>query len=102
MIKSIAELPIEGKRVFLRVDFNVPLTPARGVADDSRIRAPLPTIQHALDRGARVILASHLGRPKGPSPALSLEPVGVRLAELLGREVLLTDEAVGDGARKAV
>jgi phosphoglycerate kinase len=102
MIRSIADLPIEGRRVFIRVDFNVPLTPARGVADDSRIRASLPTIEHAVKRGARVILASHLGRPKGPTPALSLEPVGARLAELLGREVLLTDEAVGDGARKVV
>jgi len=102
-IKSIEQLPIEGKRVFIRVDFNVPLTPARGVADDSRIRASLPTIQHAIDRGARVILASHLGRPKGgPSPQFSLEPVGARLAELLGKEVFLTDEAVGDGARKVV
>jgi phosphoglycerate kinase len=102
MIKSIADLPIEGRRVFIRVDFNVPLTPARGVADDSRIRASLPTIEHAMKRGARVILASHLGRPKGPTPALSLEPVGARLAEMLGKEVLLTDEAVGDGARKVV
>jgi phosphoglycerate kinase len=102
MIKSISDLPIEGRRVFIRVDFNVPLTPARGVADDSRIRASLPTIQEAVKRGARVILASHLGRPKGVTPALSLEPVGVRLAELLGKEVLLTDEAVGDGARKVV
>ncbi|HEY7955684.1 MAG TPA: phosphoglycerate kinase [Polyangia bacterium] len=102
MIRSITELPIEGKRVFLRVDFNVPLTPARGIADDSRIRAALPTIQHALKRGARLILASHLGRPKGVQPQLSLEPVGARLAELIGREVLLTDEAVGDGARKVV
>ncbi|HEX4458002.1 MAG TPA: phosphoglycerate kinase [Polyangia bacterium] len=102
MIKSISDLPIEGRRVFIRVDFNVPLTPARGVADDSRIKASLPTIQEAVKRGARVILASHLGRPKGPTPALSLEPVGVRLAELLGKEVLLTDEAVGDGARKVV
>ena len=102
MIKSIADLPIEGKRVFLRVDLNVPLTPACGVADDSRIRACLPTIEHAIKHGARVVLASHLGRPKGPQPALSLEPVGARLAELLGREVLLTDEAVGDGARKVV
>jgi phosphoglycerate kinase len=102
-IKSIEQLPIEGRRVFIRVDFNVPLTPARGVADDSRIRASLPTIQHAIDRGARVILASHLGRPKGgPSPQFSLEPVGARLAELLGKEVFLTDEAVGDGARKVV
>src|SRR5262245_47033699 len=102
MIKSIADLPIEGRRVFIRVDFNVPLTPARGVADDSRIRASLPTIEHAIRRGARVVLGSHLGRPKGPTPGLSLEPVGARLAELLGKEVLLTDEAVGDGARKVV
>ena len=102
MIKSIADLPIEGRRVFIRVDFNVPLTPARGVADDSRIRASLPTIVHAVKRGARVVLASHLGRPKGVTPGLSLEPVGARLAELLGKEVLLTDEAVGDGARKVV
>ncbi|HXU73771.1 MAG TPA: phosphoglycerate kinase [Polyangia bacterium] len=102
MIKSIADLPIEGRRVFIRVDFNVPLTPAKGVADDSRIRASLPTIVHAVKRGARVVLASHLGRPKGVTPGLSLEPVGARLAELLGKEVLLTDEAVGDGARKVV
>ncbi len=102
MIKSIADLPIEGRRVFIRVDFNVPLTPAKGVADDSRIRASLPTIEHAVKRGARVVLASHLGRPKGVPPGLSLEPVGARLAELLGKEVLLTDEAVGDGARKVV
>jgi phosphoglycerate kinase len=103
MIRSISELPIEGKRVFIRVDFNVPLTPAKGVADDSRIRASLPTIQHAIKRGARIVLASHLGRPKGgPTPGLSLEPVGARLAELLGKDVVLTDEAVGDGARKVV
>jgi phosphoglycerate kinase len=102
MIKSIADLPIEGRRVFIRVDFNVPLTPAKGVADDSRIAASVPTIKHAIDRGARVVLASHLGRPKGPTPGLSLEPVGARLAEMLGKEVLLTDEAVGDGARKVV
>jgi phosphoglycerate kinase len=102
MIKSISDLPIEGKRVFIRVDFNVPLTPARGVADDSRIRAALPTVEHAIKRGARVILASHLGRPKGPTPTLSLEPVGARLAELIGKDVMLTDEAVGDGARKVV
>jgi phosphoglycerate kinase len=102
VIKSIADLPIEGRRLFIRVDFNVPLTPAKGVADDSRIRASLPTIEHAVKRGARVVLASHLGRPTGPTPGLSLEPVGARLAELLGKEVLLTDEAVGDGARKVV
>ncbi len=105
MIQSIASLAddrLSSRRVFIRVDLNVPLTPARGVADDSRIRACLPTIEYAMKRGARVVLGSHLGRPKGPTPTLSLEPVGVRLAELLGKEVLLTDEAVGDGARKVV
>jgi phosphoglycerate kinase len=103
MIKNVKDLAVEGKRVFLRVDFNVPLTPARGVADDARIRASLPTIQHVLERGARLVVASHLGRPKGgPDPQFSLEPVGARLAELLGRDVILTDEPVGDGARKVV
>jgi phosphoglycerate kinase len=102
-IRSVDELPVEGKRVFLRVDFNVPQTPARGVADDARIRAALPTITRLLERGARLVVASHLGRPKGqPDPAYSLEPVGVRLAELIGQDVLLTDEPVGDGARKVV
>jgi phosphoglycerate kinase len=100
-IRSIAELPIAGRRVFIRVDFNVPLTPAGGVADDTRIREALPTLRHALGVGARVVLASHLGRPKGrPDPKSSLEPVGARLAELVGQEVTLADEPVGDGARK--
>ena len=102
-IRSVKELPVEGKRVFLRVDFNVPLTPARGIADDNRIREALPTVRHLVERGARLVVGSHLGRPKGgPDPACSLEPVGVRLAELLGQDVLLTDEPVGDGARKVV
>ncbi len=102
-IKSVKELPVEGKRVFVRVDFNVPLTPARGIADDSRIRAALPTIQYLIEKGARIVLGSHLGRPKGgPDPAFTLEPVAARLAELLGKDVLLTDEPVGDGARKVV
>jgi len=102
-IKSVKELPVEGKRVFVRVDFNVPLTPARGIADDARIRAALPTIQYLIEKGARIVLGSHLGRPKGgPDPAFSLEPVGARLAELIGKDVLLTDEPAGDGARKVV
>lgn len=101
-IRSVKDLNVLGKRVFLRVDFNVPLTPARGVADDARIRASLPTITSLVERGARLVIGSHLGRPKGPDPALSLEPVGARLAELCGRDVLLTDEPVGDGARKVV
>jgi phosphoglycerate kinase len=102
-IKSISELDIAGRRVFIRVDFNVPLTPAGGVAEDTRIRESLPTIKYAIEQGARVILASHLGRPKGkPDPKYTMMPVGERLAELLSTEVVLTDEPVGDGARKVV
>ena len=102
-IKSISELDIAGRRVFIRVDFNVPLTPAGGVAEDTRIRESLPTIRYAVEQGARVVLASHLGRPKGkPDPKCTMLPVGERLAELLGTEVVLTDEPVGDGARKVV
>jgi phosphoglycerate kinase len=102
-IKTISELDIAGRRVFIRVDFNVPLTPAGGVAEDTRIRESLPTIKYAIEQGARVVLASHLGRPKGkPDPKYTMMPVGERLAELLSTEVLLTDEPVGDGARKVV
>ncbi|HVR60253.1 MAG TPA: phosphoglycerate kinase [Polyangia bacterium] len=102
-IKTISELDISGRRVFIRADFNVPLTPAGGVADDTRIRESLPTIRYAMEKGARTVLASHLGRPKGkPDPKYSLLPVAARLAELLGVEVTLTDEPVGDGARKVV
>jgi phosphoglycerate kinase len=102
-IKTLPELDIAGRRVFIRVDFNVPLTPAGGVSDDTRIRESLPTIRYAIEKGARVVLASHLGRPKGkPDKKYTLEPVAVRLAELIGQEVTLTDEPVGDGARKVV
>lgn len=103
MIRYIDDLQLTGKRVFIRVDFNVPLE-GRRVTDDTRIREALPTIRRALEMGGKVILASHLGRPKGPDPKLSLEPVAVRLAELLGgkHEVILTDDSVGDGVRKQV
>src|SRR5215470_17243381 len=102
-IRTIPELDISGRRVFIRVDFNVPLNGNGAVSDDTRIRESLPTIKYALEQGARVVLASHLGRPKGkPDKKYSLEPVGARLAELLGVEVALTDEPVGDGARKVV
>jgi phosphoglycerate kinase len=105
MVKVVTELPdgaITGRRVFVRVDLNVPLTPSGGVADDARIRACLPTLQQLKSRGARVVLGSHLGRPKGVDVKLSLEPVAARLAELLSADVRLTDEVVGDGARKVV
>jgi phosphoglycerate kinase len=101
--KTIAELDLQGRRVFIRVDFNVPLTPAGGVSDATRIRESLPTITHAIERGARVVLASHLGRPKGRAkPELSLLPVAAYLAEALGRDVVLADEPAGDGAKKVV
>jgi phosphoglycerate kinase len=105
-IKSIRDLPIENKRLFLRCDFNVPLEGSK-ITDDSRVREALPSIKHAMDRGARVVLASHLGRPAPRSEAgkhegLSLEPVGARLAELLGVEVHMPDDCVGDAAKKVV
>ncbi len=101
--KTISEMDIAGRRVFIRVDFNVPLTPAGGVSDDTRIRESLPTIKYAIEQGARVVLASHLGRPKGkPDKKYSLEPVAARLAELIQADVTLTDEPVGDGAKKVV
>ncbi len=101
MIRSIEELPLEGRRVFLRVDLNVPLSDKGDITDDTRIVAALPTIKHCIARGARLILASHLGRPKGrPVPELTLEPVASRLAQLLNCDIHLTDEPVGDGALK--
>jgi phosphoglycerate kinase len=102
-IKTISELDIAGRRLFIRVDFNVPLTAEGKVSDDTRIRESLPTIKLAIEKGARVILASHLGRPKGKvDKKYTLEPVAARLAELLDADVALTDEPVGDGARKVV
>jgi phosphoglycerate kinase len=100
-IPGIDKLPVEGRRVFVRVDFNVPLTGDRKVRDDTRIRAALPTINALRERGGRLVLCSHLGRPKGaPDPKYGLEPVGARLAELLDTDVVLTDDAIGDGPRK--
>jgi phosphoglycerate kinase len=118
-IKKIGELPIENQRLFVRVDFNVPMDKGR-ITDDSRIREALPTLRHALERGAKLIVASHLGRPKPPkesksaeglatedrgknfTPSLSLVPCGARLAELLKVEVIVPEASVGDGAKKVV
>jgi phosphoglycerate kinase len=94
---SIRDLDLGAKRVFIRVDFNVPLSPGgKEITSDKRIRAALPTIRYALERGAGLILASHLGRPKGkPNPEMSLAPVAVRLAELLGRPVEMAPDCIG-------
>ncbi len=93
---SIKDLDLKGKRVFMRVDFNVPLNDAGAITDDTRIRASLPSINYAVERGARLILASHLGRPKGkPNPKYSLSPVARRLSELLGKPVAFAADCIG-------
>ena len=98
---SIRDLDLKAKRVFLRVDFNVPLGGRGVITDDTRIRAALPTIRYALVKGARLVLASHLGRPQGkPDPQESLRPVATRLAELLSGPVEFADECVGPKVEK--
>ncbi len=102
--KSVEDLDVAGKRVLVRCDFNVPLK-AGVITDENRIVAALPTIQYLIDHNAKVILCSHLGKPKGePKPELSLAPVAVRLAEKLGRPVVFAadDNVVGENAKKAV
>lgn len=102
MIRRISDLDLRGRATFIRVDFNVPIEEGH-ITDDTRIRAALPTIELARKQGARVVLASHLGRPKGgPDKQFSLEPVGARLAELLGAPVVFADDCVGDGVRKNI
>jgi len=100
-MKLFEELDLENKRVFLRVDFNVPLTKEepRRITDLTRIEAELPTIKKCLEKGAKLIIASHLGRPKGkPEAKYSLEPVAAKLAEILNQDVILTDAPVSDAA----
>lgn len=100
--KSVKDIDVKGKRVFVRVDFNVPMEEGK-VTDDTRIRAALPTIQYLIDEGAKVILASHLGRPKGEvKEELRLTAAGERLAELLGKSVNKLDESVGDNVKAAI
>jgi phosphoglycerate kinase len=101
-IPSINQIELNGKRVFMRLDLNVPIKNGK-ITDDTRLQAALPTINYALARSARLILASHLGRPKGNiDPAASLEPVAARLAELLNHEVKLSDYPIGPTAQKLV
>src|SRR5207253_11240642 len=102
--KTVRDVGVEGKRVLVRVDFNVPLDENGQITDDTRIRASLPTIKYLLEHGAAVILMSHLGRPKGgPNPKYSLKPAATRLQELLGDgvQVKFANDCVGQEAQRA-
>jgi phosphoglycerate kinase len=107
-IRSIRDLEIRNKALFLRLDLNVPLSEPdaqghRTVTDDTRIQEAIPTVKHAIERGAKIVIASHLGRPDGKRhPAYSLEPVAGRLAQLLGQEVTLADDCIGEGIQMMV
>ena len=97
----VEDLEVKGKTVFVRVDFNVPLTDQGEIRDDTRIRASLPTIRYLLAKGAKLVLASHLGRPKGKfDPKMGLKPIAKRLGELLGRNVIMAPDSVGEGVNK--
>jgi len=102
-VRSLRDLDVSGKRVLMRVDYNVPLDETGRIEDDIRIRRTLPSIQHILDQGASVVLMSHLGRPKGAvKPDLSLAPVAKRLEDLLGRPVTFLTDCVGEAVEAAV
>lgn len=101
MFRTIKDIQFKGKRVLVRVDFNVPLDKSLNITDDTRIRAAIPTLKHIVDGGGRLIIMSHLGRPKGgPEPKYSMKPVLKRLGELLGRNVQFANDCIGDEAAK--
>ncbi|MEW6375867.1 MAG: phosphoglycerate kinase [Thermodesulfobacteriota bacterium] len=102
-IRTVDQIELKGKRVFIRVDFNVPLNERNEVTDDTRIALSLPTIRFIIEAGGKTILASHLGRPKGKrDPKFSLAPVAVKLSQLLGQKVTLASDCVGDEVRKQI
>jgi len=103
MIYNIRDLDIKTKRVFIRVDFNCPLNSDLTVADDNRIRESLPTIKYAIEKEAKVILASHLGRPKGQkNPKYSLQGVGEKLSELLDKDIIFVDDCIGESVKSVI
>lgn len=99
---TIRDVPLDNQTVLVRTDYNVPLSSDGSISDDLRIRASLPTIEHLLERGCKVVIISHLGRPEGKDSALSLEPIAQRLAHLLKRDVRFVDDCIGDKAYQAV
>lgn len=100
MKKTVRDIDVKGKRVLVRVDFNVPMDSEKNITDDTRIKAALPTIQYLLDNNAKVILVSHLGRPKGKfNMEYSMKPVAKRLSELLGKQVIVADDVIGEDAK---
>ena len=101
-IENLTAADLQGKRVFVRCDFNVPVDEKRVITDDTRIRAALPTIQSLTSKGAKVILASHFGRPKGVDEKLRLDPIAKRLSELLGKTVVKTNDCIGDDVAEKV
>ena len=97
---TLKDIDVKGKRVFVRVDFNVPMDDAGNITDNTRITAALPTINHLTDKGAKVILASHFGRPKGgPDPKYSLAPAAKKLAELMGKPVIMAEDCIGPAVK---
>ena len=101
-ISDLRDEELKGKRVLVRVDFNVPQDKQQNITDDMRIRAALPTIRYLIDRGAKVILASHLGRPDGVTEGLRMNPIAKRLAELIGRRVIKLDDCIGKEVESAI
>ncbi|MCQ2529272.1 MAG: phosphoglycerate kinase, partial [Saccharofermentans sp.] len=99
--KNVEDLKVAGKKVIVRVDFNVPLDKVTGeITDDKRIKGALPTIKYLVDNNAKVILVSHLGRPKnGPEAKFSMKPAAERLAELIGKPVVLAADVIGEDAK---